>query len=46
MAANNRIRSSQNLLDTVICYHPGNLAYKWSQQAMAWQKQTLEFPTK
>lgn len=46
IAANNRIRSFDNLLDTIIGYQPGNWAYEWSQQAMGWQKKALELPTK
>ncbi|CAA2930680.1 Esterase FrsA [Arsenophonus endosymbiont of Bemisia tabaci Q2] len=46
ISANNRIRSFDNLLDTIIGYQPGNCAYEWSQQAMGWQKKALELPTK
>ena len=46
IAANNRVRSCESLLDTVIGYQPGNWAYEWSQQAMAWQKKAIELPTK
>lgn len=46
IVANNCIRSCDNLLDTIIGYQPGNWAYEWSQQAMSWQKKTLELPTK